>query len=159
MKHADTMRNQLAGVSADPSDPMADNLAILLVGYYEDHPDCPDDGEPGAERDDERATWKVWALDHTDAMLERLATAAEAMPSDKHAKATKRIADLTGLVGSLLATLDELQRRPGPEWFVTHEAKTAADRARGVLREMGVVATDGRAAPKARNPLTSCAAD
>jgi hypothetical protein len=139
VKYADTMRNQLAGVSADPSDPMADNLAILLVSYFEDDLDCPPEDWPGGERDDERGSWKVWALDRTDSMLDRLAEAAEAMPSDKHAKATKRVADLTGLVGSLLATLDELQRRPGPGWFVTHEAKTAADRARGVLREMGVV--------------------
>jgi len=54
-----------------------DNLAIALCSYFEHRIDCPDGDEDGAELD-EYGCWKVWASEHTESVLRRIAAKANA---------------------------------------------------------------------------------
>lgn len=54
-----------------------DNLAIALCSYFEHRIDCPDGDEDGAELD-ESGCWKVWASEHTESVLRRIAAKANA---------------------------------------------------------------------------------
>ncbi|MDX9862552.1 MAG: hypothetical protein RBS99_16720 [Rhodospirillales bacterium] len=66
----------LAGLPVDPPDPHGDNLSILLCSYFEDHPDCPEDGPL-----DDFDCWPQWACDRCDDLLRRIAEAAAATVS------------------------------------------------------------------------------
>jgi hypothetical protein len=59
------LRNLIGGHDCEPGVAHSDNLAIVLLTYFEDLPDCPDDdeGEDG---------WSAWALAKTNAVLDKL---------------------------------------------------------------------------------------
>lgn len=66
----------IATVDTRPDLNISDNVAIMIVSAYEDDNDCPDEGEPGGEVDEDRSSWKVWALDQEEALRRRMAIAA-----------------------------------------------------------------------------------
>lgn len=59
------MRNKIGGLALEDH-PLADNFAIALVSYFEEHEECPDE-----EADDE-VGWKPWAIAKANAALDRL---------------------------------------------------------------------------------------
>jgi hypothetical protein len=57
---------EIIGGSPVEDRPCADNIAIALVTYFEDDPECPDDR-------DEETGWSVWAVERTNAALAAVA--------------------------------------------------------------------------------------
>lgn len=60
----------IANVDLRPDQHMSDNVAIMVVGAYEDDHDCPD------EEADEELHWKPWALEKEKDLRRRMALAA-----------------------------------------------------------------------------------
>lgn len=67
------LRNAVAGCKVEAGS-CTDNLSIVLVSYFEDHHECPDE-----EPDDNG--WQPWASEKTDAAIELLLDAVEAEKS------------------------------------------------------------------------------
>ena len=61
------IRDSIGGVPAMEG-AYTDNLAIIIVSYFDEHLARPDDDE----EDEERAGWGVWSLEKTDQLLDRI---------------------------------------------------------------------------------------
>jgi len=69
-RERENMRNIIGGVDAEAKAGDCDNIAIVLASYYERLPECPEDDH------NEELGWSQWAIDQTNATLDRIAEAA-----------------------------------------------------------------------------------
>lgn len=83
VNRATSLRDDIAWVDVDVDELYgsgnSDNLATVLVSYFEEHLDKPEDSPV----DDDRGGWSKWALDKTDAALDRIAAQAAAWAEQK----------------------------------------------------------------------------
>lgn len=75
-EHVEYVVNKIARTAIEPSDVISDNVAMFIADGFERHHDCPDEDDPGGERDDEQGNYMVWALEREKELIKRIATAA-----------------------------------------------------------------------------------